>query len=178
MRFCSGGRAASWQGAYSLLWWAACSKNANSQVSDWRDIYTAKVFGKIMHRVTSCFLLCRELGRNSNFIDLYMRSTESIFMNGIALTLIPLGPFRKIGSWIGSFRHGRLDSALQVLLPFVTQRFATRSSSSMPASPLNALEWTIELTEGTSEQFNARRIALYLLHNLWAGSSATGGLLT
>lgn len=146
---------------------------------EWKNVYAARTFSRIMHRVTSRILISSELCRNRDFIDLSMQFAESIFVSGITLTMIPMGPFRKIGSWVGAFVHRRrLQRALRVLLPFVEQRLARKAGNPRLASHLDAMDWTIELTESTSEKNNARRIALYLLHNLWAGSAAPAGLVT
>jgi hypothetical protein len=132
-----------------------------------------------MHRVTSRILMGPELCRNKDYIDLSLQFSESIFVNGLTLAMIPMGPFRKVGSWIGSWRHRRrLESVLKVVLPIVHQRLATRSQNPSSRPSLDAIEWTIDLLEGTPSGKDARRIALYLLHNLWAGSAAPGGLVT
>lgn len=132
-----------------------------------------------MHRVTSRVLMGPELCRNQDYIDLSLQFSESIFVNGLTLAMIPMGPLRKVGSWIGSWQHRRrLEKVLKVVLPIVEQRLATRSQDPPSRPSLDAIEWTIDLMEGTRSGNDARLIALYLLHNLWAGSAAPGGLVT
>lgn len=108
-----------------------------------------------------------------------MDFSESIFINGITLTMIPLGPLRRPISWIGSFRHRRkLEKALSVIQPVVEHRLAQQASNAKPSSNSDALDWTIELASSSPKENTPRRIALHVLHNLWAGSAAPGGLVT
>ncbi len=132
-----------------------------------------------MHRVTSRVLAGEELCRNNDYLDVSMEFSESIFVNGMFLSMIPLGPLRPFGSWIGSFRHRRkLEKALKVVLPVVEQHLDRKASDPKPSSNPNAIDWTIELATSLPKENNPRRIALHVLHNLWAGSAATGGLVT
>ena len=67
---------------------------------------------------------------------------------------------------------------MQIILPIVQQRLAEKAETSKTTPHLDAMDWTIGLTESMPAENNPRRIGLHLLHNLWAGSAAPGGLVT
>lgn len=120
-----------------------------------------------------------ELCRNTDYISQSMDFTESIFVNGMTLTMLPLGPFRKIGSWIGSFRHRQtLKKTLEIIMPVVQQRLAKKAANPRAVFHKDSIEWLIDLTRSIPTENDSRRVSLYLLHNLWAGSAAPGGLVT
>ena len=132
-----------------------------------------------MHRVTSRILIGPEICRNNDYLNQSMEFTESIFVNGLALTMMPMGPLRKIISWIFSFRHRqKLKKIVKLLLPIVERRLYEFQNSVEIAHNLDAMDWTIELTKSVPVENMAHRITLHLLHNLWAGSAAPSGLVT
>ena len=138
----------------------------------------ADTIGKIMHRVTSRILIGRELCRDESFLIISLDFTKSIFVSAMTLTMLPLGPFRRFASWIGSFPHRRrLGKALRLVVPIVEQCLATSSHKSSTRCQ-DALEWTIEVSESVPNENSPRRIACQLLHDLWAGSAAPGGVVT
>ena len=108
-----------------------------------------------------------------------MKFVESIFVNALVIAKLPLGPFRSWLAWPLSFLHRRrLEKSLKILLPVVEKRIAERAASMKTSDRLDAIEWTLALSESEIEDEDPRRLALELLHNLWAGSSAPGGLVT
>ena len=120
-----------------------------------------------------------ELCRNEDFLTCSQKFTDSLFMNGLALSMIPFGPFRKLGSWVGSVGHRRnLQKAVQTVLPEVSRRMAEEAYDDAKRSRLDAICWTLELARYAPGEYESYRIALQLLHNLWAGSAAPGGLVT
>ena len=100
-------------------------------------------------------------------------------MNGLTLSMIPVGPFRKLGSWVGSVGHRRnLHRAVQMVLPKVSRRMTEEAHDDPKRSRLDAICWTMDLARYAPGEYEPYRIALQLLHNLWAGSAAPGGLVT
>lgn len=129
-----------------------------------------------MHRVTSRVLVGQELCRNEDYIRSSMAFTDSIFINGLVLSMVPFGCLRILGSNICSYFHRRkLEKALGPVIPVVQQRLLALETS--PSQHLDALDWTIELSRAYHQEYKPRRIALQLLHNLWAGSAAPAGLV-
>ncbi len=133
-----------------------------------------------MHRTTSRILIGEKLCRNEEYISKSMAFANSIFINGVTLALFPMGPFRRQLSWLGSFRHRRdLERTLKLILPVVQQRIDEKKALGKRITPnTDAIDWTIELSEPYPKENNPRTIALQVLHNLWAGSTAPGGLVT
>ena len=120
-----------------------------------------------------------ELCRNEDFLTCSQNFTDSLFVNGLALSMIPFGPFRRLGSWIGSVDHRRnLYKAVQTVLPEVSRRMAEEAHEDIKRSRIDAIFWTLELARNAPGEYESYRITLQLLHNLWAGSAAPGGLVT
>lgn len=144
-----------------------------------------------MHRTTSRILIGPELCRSESFIRTSMTFANSIFVNGLLLSMLPLGPFRRVASQMLSVFHRRnLRKAMQIVLPLVEARFEEFQTRSVRPRRndwmhreghgcVDAIEWSLELSKDLHvKDHNPRRIALSLLHNLWAGSAAPGGLVT
>ncbi|KAI4134892.1 MAG: hypothetical protein LQ341_005951, partial [Variospora aurantia] len=145
----------------------------------WREVIAAVTLDRITHRVTSRILMSRELCRREGYITTSMEFSESVFMNGLALSMIPCGLFRRLGAWICSFPHRRkLEKAVKEISPIIEQCLAEAASGRRKAENVDAIDWTIELGRSQPGESNPRRIAYQLLHNIWAGSAAPGALVT
>ena len=133
-----------------------------------------------MHRTTSRILAGPELCRSEDFINSSLNFSESLFVNGFFLTLIPLGPFRRIGSYIGSFMHRRnLEHARTLIVPVVKQRLAESERPKEDGSVhIDALQWMVEASDSSPGWRTPEGLATQLLHGMWAGSAAPGSLLT
>ena len=124
-------------------------------------------------------MIGEELCRNEQFIESSIKFVESIFANALVIVKLPLGPLRSWLAWPLSFLHRhRLGQSLKILLPVVEKRISERAAGMNTSDRLDAIEWTLALSEGEAEDEDPRRLTLELLHNLWAGSSAPGGLVT
>lgn len=151
-----------------------------------------------MHRTTSRILMGAELCRDTAFLRTSAAFTDSIFVNGLILSMLPLWPLRYALSYVLSvFHRYNLRRAMKIVLPVVSARFEEfrrqQYSSSFHQSGadddvvndqltehhLDAIEWTLRLSMKLGDkEHNPYRISLSLLHNLWAGSAAPAGLLT
>jgi hypothetical protein len=146
---------------------------------EWKEFNAAQLFGKIMHRVTSRVLMGRELCRNEEYLSSSMSFSDSIMINAVGLTILPLGLFRNPLSWVISvFHRYKLEKALKPVVPVVKERMEEAEADGGAKSHLDSIAWTLELSKPFPEQNTPRQIALQLLHNLWAGSAAPGGLVT
>lgn len=81
------------------------------------------------------------------------------------------------------FHLRNLRKAMEVILPVVQARFEDfqeQESLSEQRRPvrLDAIEWSLEYSKGSAKEHDPHWIALSLLHNIWAGSAAPGGLVT
>ena len=64
-----------------------------------------------------------------------------------------------------------------MLLPVLRKRLAERNSDQGAGEPrLDAIEWSLGLE--SSNEVDEERLAAELMHGLWAGTSAPGGLVT
>lgn len=66
---------------------------------------------------------------------------------------------------------------MHVLLPVVRKR-VEESRNGAESKRLDAIQWTLYLFPETAENTDYDRFMKELLHNLWAGSSAPGGMMT
>ncbi|KAI1778805.1 putative cytochrome P450 monooxygenase [Hypoxylon cercidicola] len=151
--------------------------------TDWKQYSAATLFGDIMHRTTSRVLIGSELCRDETYLNSSKTLANSIFVNGLIMTMLPLGHFRRVACYLLSVFHRiNIRRAMRVILPVVEQRFnefQTQLDSAKDGEErLDAIEWSLDLSRGDINEHNPQWIALSLLHNLWAGSAAPGGLVT
>lgn len=89
-----------------------------------------------------------------------------------------MGPFRGWLVWLLSFYHRRkLERSAKMVLPVVHKRLGEEANG-IGESRLDAIEWTLAFSSPNPNGKEPQRITLELLQNLWAGSSAPGGLVT
>ncbi|POS75429.1 hypothetical protein DHEL01_v206171 [Diaporthe helianthi] len=137
-----------------------------------------------MHRTTSRVLAGPELCRDEDFLKTSQTFTDSLFINGLVLSMLPLGPCRRWVAQILSFFHKRnLQKAMNVIFPVVNSRFESFQTRDVGGKneldeALDAIQWSLELSEGNPTEHNPQNISSALLHNIWAGSAAPGGLAT
>jgi hypothetical protein len=139
-----------------------------------------------MHRVTSRILVGPELCRDDKFTSVTMDTGEGIFMNAVLMVFLSvfpfsLGPLEGIGSWIGTrlFGHTRaLQRATNIILPVVQKRIRDKEIERGVANHVDAIEWTIQAANSIPNETDPHRLTHQVIHNLWAGSSAPGALVT
>ena len=109
-----------------------------------------------------------------------MDFVQSIFVTALIIVQLPLGPLRGLLAWPLSLLHSwKLHRCVNILLPIVKRRMEERVTAHKSAAPrLDAIEWTLDFSKPGSPDNSLQRVTKELLHNLWAGSSAPGGLLT
>lgn len=137
------------------------------------------MLGAIAHRTASRIMIGEEISRDERFIHFSMSFVESIFTNALVIVNLPLGPFRNWCAWPLSILHRRkLEKCVKMLLPIVALRLNEQQSEDKLPVRLDGIEWTIVFAGSDPRDKDPRRIAEEVLHNLWAGSSAPGGLIT
>ncbi|KAL1856866.1 hypothetical protein Daus18300_010629 [Diaporthe australafricana] len=153
--------------------------------SKWKPFVAADLCGRIMHRTTSRILIGEELCRNDDYFKTSQRFSDSIFIHGLIMSMLPFrSMLRSVYDLLLTRFHLRnLRKAMEVILPVVQARFKNfqeRESSSEERRPVNldAIEWSLEYSKGSAKEHDPHWIALSLLHNIWAGSAAPGGLVT
>ena len=139
-----------------------------------------KFFGIVAHIVATRFMICEDLCHNDTFIQLSFDFVQSIFVNALVIVKLPLGPFRSMLAYPISLLHRwKLHRCAKILLPIVKKRMAERSAGSKTSTPpLDAIEWTLAFSQSSSPNNTPEKVTEELLHNLWAGSSAPGGMMT
>lgn len=104
--------------------------------------------------------------------------TDSIMINALLLSMVHLVTFQELGNYLITYFHRRkLAAAMTHIVPVVERRIEERKMLNLSKRPVDAIEWTIKLQEVSVPTVNAREVALNVLHNLWAGSTAPGGLV-
>jgi aspirochlorine biosynthesis cytochrome P450 monooxygenase len=155
------------------------SQKFNFTIPEWKTFKAMGLCSSLLHRVTSRVLIGTELCRNEEYVSSSMKFSESVFMNGIIMSAIPLGPFRRLVAWVGSFNHRRnLRKVMNLLVPVVEKRIRDQAAGIDQSIHNDATQWSIELAEKTPKEGNPERIAHQILQNLWAGSGAPGGMVT
>ena len=100
-------------------------------------------------------------------------------MNGVILSSIPLGPFRTVASYVGSFKHRQnMQKVMSLITPIIERRIQDIEENPDGPRPNDSIQWTIELAGPGKLERTPRRLAHQVLQNLWAGSGAPGGMLT
>ncbi|KAF2279249.1 cytochrome P450 monooxygenase-like protein [Westerdykella ornata] len=145
---------------------------------DWTEFNTAKMSAELMQRTTCAVLLSRELCRYDAFIKKSLAFGESLFGNAVLQTLVGGGPIRDRLVYVASYLHRRkLNRLLDMVAPVVQKRIEERRGAK-PIVDVDAIDWNIELADGNPKEFNARRIANQLIHNLFAGTGAPASVVT
>ncbi|KAI3326352.1 cytochrome P450 [Xylariaceae sp. AK1471] len=145
----------------------------NGQKKVARDFFTA-----IVHRSASRILIGDELCRNEGFIRESTGFVMSIFITALAIVKLPFGPLRNWLAYpISRWHRRKLARCTNMLLPVLERRIEEHNSQDKPHEPkLDAIEWFLMLSKPT--EVSKQRLAAELMHNLWAGTSAPGGLVT
>ncbi|MCJ1352273.1 MAG: hypothetical protein MMC33_002257 [Icmadophila ericetorum] len=147
----------------------------------WKEVTAMSFFGSVAHRTATRVMICAELCRDEKFIRLSMDFVMSIFVTALVIVKLPLGPLRGLLAWPLSLLHRwKLHRCHKILLPIVHKRMATRgvTAGKTIALPVDAIEWTLAFSKPDSPHNTPEMVTTELLHNLWAGSSAPGGLMT
>lgn len=171
---------------------------------EWTPFPAAQLFTKILHRITSRILMGPELSRDESFLRTsHALADSSIFKNSLSCS-IPFQlffgrfdrPLRRFISRI--FQQPPLQRAMDLVLPIIQARvdeFKTATSVSDNEDSINeeknrtarsdknldAIQWALSLTEThypNKHDPEPERIALSLLHSVWATNLDTAGTLT
>jgi hypothetical protein len=140
-------------------------------------------FSGIMHRIATRVMIGPELCRDELFLQETTNLLESIFFTAIVIVTLPLGPLRPALAWLLTLPHKwKLEKCSRMLQPVVEARIQRRELPKSPTSDGHhigdAIEWTLDLVKGDATYDTPERLTYELLHNLWAASSAPGGMLT
>ena len=122
-------------------------------------------------------MIGEELCRDEAFVKSSASFVESIFTNALIIVKLPLGPFRGLLSWPISYFHERkLNHSARLLTPLVEKRMRGEGKQAREGEVADALAWTLEFPEQDPARNEPDYVAKELLHGLWAGSSAPGGM--
>ncbi|KAF2972981.1 hypothetical protein GQX73_g504 [Xylaria multiplex] len=148
------------------------------EYSDGRSVAARSFFTAIVHRSASRILIGEELCRDEKFIRESIGFVMSIFITALAIVKLPLGPLRDYLAYpISIWHQKKLTQCTQMLLPILQKRIDERNNRNTDRqSGLDAMEWLLALS--SPSDIDKHRIAAELMHNLWAGTSAPGGLVT
>lgn len=151
-----------------------------TQVTGWKEVVAFEFFGSIVHRSACRIIIGEELCRDENFLRKSTSFMQGIFINALVIVKIPLGLLRPSFAWLISPVHRwQLRSCENILLPVLRRRMEARSSGENPtAVKLDVIEWTFGLYPEIASHEHLPLVSRELLHTLWAGSSAPGGMMT
>jgi cytochrome P450 len=146
-----------------------------------KEVNAMKFFSSIVHRSATRVMIGTDLCRNETFLKQTTAMLESIFFTAIIAVNLPLGPLRPALAWVFTLPHKwKLEKCVKALQPVVEKRMqARKTSENGHAKELgDAIDWTLDMTKGDPVYDTPERLAHELLHNLWAASSAPGGMMT
>lgn len=139
---------------------------------EWKIVQVFSTFTEMAHRVTCRILLGEELARDKVFIKESQLFNRSLFISAILVNGVALGPFRDLVAWLTAIKHRmHLSRCTNYLTPQIEKVRA------QPKDYNNAVKWMLELAEGDEVEGDPDRLAKQLMHLMFAGSSAPGGLV-
>ncbi|CAI6334460.1 unnamed protein product [Periconia digitata] len=146
------------------------------------EVPAMRFFSNIVHRSATRLMIGPELCRNEKFLEETTALLESIFFTAIVIVNLPLGPFRNALIGLFTLPHKwRLQRCVKMLQPVVEARLSVRNLETSQTSKHtvgDAIDWTLDLVNDETPYNTPKRLAYELLHNLWAASSAPGGMMT
>ncbi|KAG9230930.1 cytochrome P450 [Amylocarpus encephaloides] len=150
------------------------------EFTGWKEVNTMALLSRVAHQTATRVLIGEELCNNESFIKLTTSFLESIFVTALIIVKLPLGPFRGfLASPLSLVHKWKLYRCKKILLPIVKRRIAERKGhKGNPADVLDGIEWTLARVPEGSLVDTPETITTELLHALWAGSSAPGGMMT
>ncbi|EMD58399.1 hypothetical protein COCSADRAFT_154619 [Bipolaris sorokiniana ND90Pr] len=140
--------------------------------SEWKTIQVFPVFTEMAHRITSRILLGKELARDKDFIQESQLFNRSLFVSAIMINGIALGPFRNLVAWLAATQHRVHLSRCTKHLIRQIEKVCSQSNNCN-----NAIKWVLDLAKDDKIESNPDRMAKQLMHLMFAGSSAPGGLV-
>ncbi|KAI0390333.1 putative cytochrome P450 [Xylariaceae sp. FL0594] len=127
-------------------------------------------------------LVGKGLCRNDNYLEAAQGFSDSIIMNSLVLSMLPLGPLRHVLSRLLSFApRARLRRAVEELLPTVQARLGASvdsGASSRISTDSDGIDWIIDLSKEAGLAPDTRFLTHALLLLDWAGSPPTASLVT
>ncbi len=146
-----------------------------------REVNAMKFFSGIVHRSATRVMIGSELCRDEDFLKETTNLLDSIFFTATMIVNLPLGPFRPAFVWLLTLPHKwKLARCAKKLQPVLLERIKKRRSERVGQEQLvgDAIDWTLDLIKDDPKYDTPERLAHELLHNLWAASSAPGGMMT
>ncbi|KAF2675650.1 cytochrome P450, partial [Lentithecium fluviatile CBS 122367] len=149
-------------------------------IQGWKEIVAFDFFSNIAHRNACRIIIGDELCRDEEFLQKSMNFIKGIFINALVIVKLPLGPLRPSLAWLISLVHRwQLRSCERILLPVLRRRLEARNTAeNRNMGKLDAMEWTFGLHQELTHYGTLSKVSKELLHTLWAGSSAPGGMMT
>jgi cytochrome P450 len=131
----------------------------------------------ISHRVMSRLIAGEELARNEKFLRLSRIFANSVMMTGMAIAVLPLGPFRKPLGWlIAQYHRWNLCKVMKVVEPVVARRMIEAQEQKNVPVYNDSIEWAIKLDDPPER--DSRRVSLEMLHVLEAAGGAPGAMIS
>lgn len=152
------------------------------QTSKGYEVTAMKFFSRVAHRSATRVMIGSELCRDEKFLEETIGLLESIFFTAIVIVTLPLGPLRHWLARALTLPHKwRLDRCTNMLRPVVEKRMEARKKTLKTVSEDSigdGIEWTLDLCTDERSYNTPVKLTHELLHNLWAASSAPGGMMT
>ncbi|KAK7562336.1 cytochrome P450 [Phyllosticta paracitricarpa] len=123
--------------------------------NEWKTVQAFPTFTSMAHRITIAILLGKELARNKDFIETSQSFNRSLFISAILI----------------NGHRSNLSRCTKHIVPKIEK---TRSQMDKYD---DAVKWMIEIAKDDPVESKPQRMAHQLMHLMFAGSSAPGGLV-
>ncbi|CZT23688.1 uncharacterized protein RCC_09402 [Ramularia collo-cygni] len=124
------------------------------------------------HQITCRILLGECLARNKDFVETSQSFNRSLFISAILVNGMWLGPLRDVVAWFTAIKHRwDLQRCVKHLIPEI------EDAQSRPGERNDAIEGMLKLAKDDPRESQPERMAHQLMHLMFAGSSAPGGLV-
>jgi hypothetical protein len=109
------------------------------------EIRTAQgLFTAIVHRIASRILVFEEICHDELFIKTSTDFVMSIFVTGLIIVKLPLGPLREWLAYpLAAWHRRKIAQCTKMLMPMVNARIHNRKGKSTDWGKLDAIEWSL-----------------------------------
>lgn len=147
-----------------------------------RSVAMLPLCSALAHRLASRVIVPQKLARDETFVKAILSYNQSIFLCGLAILKLPLGPFRDLLSVPISYLTRRKQAkVIGMISPFVEERMRRRELGIIDTDEPDLIDATLNLlgefpinADGSPPLW---RISHELMHNMLASGSNPGSVV-
>jgi cytochrome P450 len=139
---------------------------------EWKTIQVFPTFTAMVHRITCHVLLGEDLTHSEDLIEESRQLNRSLSISTLLIEGVAWGPSRNLVAWLAAIKH-------RTHLAWCT-KYLKRKIEEIRGQPENhngTVRWMVELVTHDKKEVNPGRTEKQLMHLVFAGSGAPGGLV-